>query len=231
MGIGFAHYVTYLNMQTIFNHKRGLVTGIFAASKAVSRASMPLLSEALAKSLGYQNMMRVLAVVISTSIVFGIIQTMKEPTCFARNKQDKINQDEVESPEQRESASVGDTMEDEIPVADKKCGARARRLCSSIRSNIDFSVMTEPIFIALTVVDCLLGLTDDIFLVLPLYSAERQFSVRAAATMLSIIAITEFSGRFIIPPLLDIQCVKYQYVFSSLLFTSATLCISELSRV
>jgi cyanate permease len=78
MGFGFSHYVLYLHMQKTFNKRRGLATGIFAATRAASSTLMPQLVVYLSTAVGPSNMMRILAATSTLSIVFAAAQTHKD---------------------------------------------------------------------------------------------------------------------------------------------------------
>jgi hypothetical protein len=75
MGFGFSHYVLYLHMQKTFNKRRGLATGLFAATRAASAALMPHLALLLSGQMGYANMMRVMAAMALLGVVFSSVQT------------------------------------------------------------------------------------------------------------------------------------------------------------
>jgi cyanate permease len=77
MGFGFSHYVLYLHMQKTFNKRRGLATGLFAATRAASGALMPQLAVLLSGVAGYASMMRIVAAMTLLGVVFSFVQTHK----------------------------------------------------------------------------------------------------------------------------------------------------------
>ncbi|CAG0922439.1 unnamed protein product, partial [Notodromas monacha] len=121
---------------------------------------------------------------------------------------------QTQFPRLRSSPSTPDTRVSKTGVLQK------------FKTSMDFTVFREPAFVVLTTMDCLLGLAvDNMFWALPFYAVERGFYDGAGAMLVSVVAMVELGGRFVVPPLMDVGTMNYQHVFTGLLTAAAVVSV------
>ena len=231
-------------MQKTFNKRRGLATGTYCATRAASSALMPQLAVLLSGVTGYANMMRIMAAMSLLAVVFSSIQTRNEKTNSSETtSSDSIVHESIATDEDEEAIGLSDKPSNPTTLKDnyaqesspKDTGCCKNEICTKIsevamkiRGSMDVSVVKEPAFLIFTAIDCVLSLTtNNVILSLPFYAIERKFTPWVAATFLSIMYVTEVIGGFLLPPLFDVKCINYAYIFGGLQFAFAAIFVGE----